>query len=430
MSTGIAIAVFVVAYLLIATEKVHKTAAALGGAGVVLGLGVVGSADTFYSHDNGIDWDVIFLLLGMMIIVGVLRRTGVFEYSAIWAAKRARGSPLRIMVLLVLITAVASAFLDNVTTVLLIAPVTLLVCDRLDINPVPFLIAEVFASNIGGAATLIGDPPNIIVGSRAGLTFNDFLAHLTPIVVIEIAVFTLILRWLFRDSFTVDPERAAGVMELNEREAISNPRLLLTCGAVLLVVFAAFVTHSLHHVAPSVVALLGAGALVLLSGSKPQDYLASVEWDTLLFFAGLFVMVGALVKTGVIANLAELATEATGGDALTAVLLVLVVSALLSGVIDNIPYVATMSPLVADLAAGIHDPTHTDALWWSLVLGADFGGNMTAIGASANVVVLGIALRNGTPISFWEFTRKGVVVTAVTIAVAAPYLWLRYFVLA
>lgn len=430
MNTGIAIAVFVVAYLLIATEKIPKTAAALGGAGIVLGLGVVGSEDAFYSHDTGVDWDVIFLLLGMMIIVGILRRTGVFEYVAIWAAKRAKGSPRRIMVLLVLITAVASAFLDNVTTVLLIAPVTLLVCDRLDINPVPFLIAEVFSSNIGGAATLIGDPPNIVIGSRAGLTFNDFLVHMTPIVAIEIAVFTLVLPWLFRGSFTVDPERAAGVMELDEREAIRDTRLLVTCGAVLLVVLAAFVTHSLHHVAPSVVALLGAGVLVLLSRSKPRDYLAGVEWETLLFFAGLFVMIGALVKTGVIADLAELATDATGGNALTAVLLILVVSALLSGIIDNIPYVATMSPLVADLAANIHDPTHAEALWWSLALGADFGGNMTAIGASANVVVLGIALRNGTPISFWEFTRKGALVTAITIAIAAPYLWLRYFVLA
>jgi Na+/H+ antiporter NhaD/arsenite permease-like protein len=427
VTTGIAVAVFVTAYVLIATDKVHKTAAALGGAAIVLGLGVVSSEDAFYSHDTGIDWDVIFLLLGMMIIVGVLRRTGVFEYTAIWAAKRARGSPRRIMVLLVLITAIASAFLDNVTTVLLIAPVTLLVCDRLDINPVPFLIAEVFASNIGGAATLIGDPPNIIIGSRAGLSFNDFLVHMTPIVAIEIAVFTLILPWLFRGSFAVDPERAAGVMELNEREAISDPRLLVKCGAVLLVVLAAFVTHL---VAPSVVALLGAGVLVLLSQSKPQDYLAGVEWETLLFFAGLFVMVGAMVKTGVIGALAELATDATGGDALAAVMLILLVSALLSGVIDNIPYVATMSPLVADLATRIDNPTHADALWWSLALGADFGGNMTAIGASANVVILGIALRNGTPISFWEFTRKGIVVTAITIALAAPYLWLRYFVLA
>ena len=430
MNTGIAITVFVVAYLLIATEKIPKTVAALAGAGIVLGLGVTSSAEAFYSHDTGIDWDVIFLLLGMMIIVGILRRTGAFEYTAIWAAKHARGSPRRIMVLLVLTTAIASAFLDNVTTVLLIAPVTLLMCERLDINPVPFLIAEVFASNIGGTATLIGDPPNIIIGSRAGLTFNDFLVHMTPIVAIELAVFTLILPWLFRGSFTVDPERAAEVMALNERETIRDTRLLIACGVVLLIVFAAFVTHSLHHVEPSVVALLGAGVLVLLSRSTPRHYLATVEWETLLFFAGLFIMVGALVRTGVIDTLANLATDATGGDALTAVLLILVVSTLLSGVIDNIPYVATMSPLVAELAAGIHNPTHADALWWSLTIGADFGGNMTAIGASANVVVLGIALRNGTPISFWEFTRKGVIVTVITTAVAAPYLWLRYFVLA
>ncbi|MGH3881404.1 MAG: SLC13 family permease [Actinophytocola sp.] len=430
MSTGIAIAVFVVVYVLIASDKVPKTAAALGGAGIVLGLGVVGAEDAFYSHETGIDWDVVFLLLGMMIIVGVLRRTGVFEYTAIWATKRAGGSPQRIMVLLVLITAVASALLDNVTTVLLIAPVTLLICDRLDINPVPFLIAEVLASNIGGAATLIGDPPNIIIGSRAGLSFNDFLVHMAPIVAVELAVFTLILPWLFRGSFTVEPARAASVMELEEREAIQNPRLLVQCAAVLLVVFAAFVTHSIHHVEPSVVALLGAGVLVLVSRSRPDDYLASVEWETLLFFAGLFILVGAMVKTGAIGELAQLAADATGGDALTAVMLILVVSAVLSGVVDNIPYVATMSPLVAQLAADIDNPTHAEALWWSLALGADFGGNTTAIGASANVVVLGIALRNQTPISFWEFTRKGIVVTAITIALAAPYLWLRYFVLA
>ncbi|TDV49804.1 SLC13 family permease [Actinophytocola oryzae] len=424
----VAVAVFVVAYVFIAAERVPKMAVALAGAGLVLGLGVVGSADAFYSRETGIDWDVIFLLLGMMIIVGVLRRTGVFEFVAIWAAKRAKGSPLRVMVLLVLITATASAFLDNVTTVLLVAPVTLLVCDRLDIDPVPFLIAEVLSSNIGGAATLIGDPPNIIIGSRAGLTFNDFLVHMTPIVVIEILVFTLVLPLLFRGSFTVDPERAASVMDLDEREAIQDRTLLVKCGVVLLAVFTAFVGHSVFHLEPSVVALLGAGVLVLISSSKPKQFLASVEWETLLFFAGLFVMIGALVKTGVIGDLARLAADATGGDALTAVLLILFVSALLSGVIDNIPYVATMSPLVADLSAGIANPVHAEALWWSLALGADFGGNMTAIGASANVVVLGIAKRNGTPISFWEFTRKGALVTVITIALAAPYLWLRYFV--
>ena len=220
----IAIAVFVVAYALIASDRVNKTLVALVGAGIVVVLGVLESADAFYSNETGIDWDVIFLLLGMMIIVGVLRQTGIFEYVAIWSAKRAKGSPLRIMILLVLITAAASALLDNVTTVLLIAPVTLLVCDRLSINPVPFLIAEVFASNIGGAATLVGDPPNIIIASRAGLTFNDFLIHMAPIVLIVIAVFVVMLPWLFRGSFDVDPDRVADVMSLEEREAIRDPR--------------------------------------------------------------------------------------------------------------------------------------------------------------------------------------------------------------
>ncbi|MGW7532499.1 ArsB/NhaD family transporter [Amycolatopsis sp. NPDC054798] len=428
MSTVIAVVVFVVAYVFIATEKIPKMTAALAGAGVVLATGVSGSGDAFFSEDTGVDWNVLFLLLGMMIIVGILRRTGVFEFVAIWAAKRAKGSPLRIMLLLVLITAVASAFLDNVTTVLLIAPVTLLVCDRLDINPVPFLIAEVLASNIGGTATLIGDPPNIIIGSRAGLAFNDFLVNLAPIVALELVVLCLVLPWLFRGSFTVDPQRVADVMALNEREAIRQPKLLVKSGAVLLLVFAGFVLHSVVHLDPSVVALLGAGLLVLLSGTPPKQYLDGVEWETLLFFAGLFIMIGALVKTGVIDWLAKLAAGATGGNALLAVFLILGVSALLSGVIDNIPYVATMSPLVLALTHDIPDPAHSEALWWSLAIGADFGGNMTAVGASANVVVLGLAARAGAPISFWEFTKKGAIVTLITVLVAAPYLWLRYFV--
>ncbi|WP_187683390.1 ArsB/NhaD family transporter [Nocardia wallacei] len=420
-----AVVVFAVAYVLIATERIHKTTAALGGAAIVLAFGVVDSADSFFSHETGIDWDVIFLLLGMMIIVGILRQTGVFEFTAIWAAKRAKGSPLRVMILLTLITAVASAFLDNVTTVLLIAPVTLLVCDRLEINPSPFLIAEVLASNIGGAATLIGDPPNIIIGSRAGLTFNDFLVHMAPLVVVELVAFTVILPLLFRGSFSVDPARAADVMSLSEREAIRDPRLLIKCGLVLGGVFAGFIGHSLFHVDPSVVALLGAGVLVLVSGVPQRDYLSAVEWETLLFFAGLFVMIGALVKTGVIEDLSRLAVDATGGNALVATMLILVGSALLSGVIDNIPYVATMSPLVAELVGQAGPGGHV--LWWSLAAGADFGGNLTAVGASANVVMLGIAKRADTPISFWEFTRKGAIVTAITIAIAAPYLWLRYF---
>ena len=425
--TVLAVVVFVVAYVLIATERVHKLAAALGGAGIVLGLGIVESGDAFYSHATGIDWNVIFLLFGMMIIVGVLKQTGVFEYTAIWAVKRSQGSPKRVMVMLVLITAIASAFLDNVTTVLLIAPVTLLICDRLAINAVPFLIAEVLASNIGGAATLIGDPPNIIIGSRAGLTFNDFLIHMAPLVIIELIVFTLILPLVFRGSFAVDPTRAAEVMQLNEREAIQDGRLLVKCALVLLAVFTLFIGHWIE---PSIVALLGAGVLVAWSGLRPQQYFVGVEWETLLFFVGLFIMVGALVKTGTIDRLAKWAAEATGGDALVAVMLILIVSALLSGIIDNIPYVATMSPIVASLVQEIPHHVQAQALWWSLAIGADFGGNLTAVGASANVVVVGIAKRAGSPITFWEFTRKGAIVTVITIVIAAPYLYLRYFAFA
>lgn len=425
--TALAIVVFVAAYVLIATEWVHRLLAVLGGAAILLVLGVTDAEHVFYSHETGVDWDVIFLLLGMMIIVGVLRRTGVFEYVAIWAAKRAKGSPLRVMILLTLITAVASAFLDNVTTVLLIAPVTLLVCERLGVNPVPFLLAEVFSSNIGGAATLIGDPPNIIIASRSGLSFNAFLINMAPIVVVELVVLTLLLPRLFKGSFAVDPDRVDDVMNLNEREAISDPRLLIKCGVVLVAVFVGFVGHSAFHIEPSIVALLGAGLLVLISRLEPRDYMTSVEWQTLLFFAGLFILVGALVKTGVIETLADKVADLTEGRALLAVMLILVVSAVLSGIVDNIPYVATMSPVVLELTRGISDPAQSEAVWWALALGADFGGNATAVGASANVVVVGIALRAGYPISFWEFTRKGLIVTAVTIAVAAPYLYLRYF---
>jgi Na+/H+ antiporter NhaD/arsenite permease-like protein len=424
----IAITTFVIAYALIASDRVNKTLVALVGAAVVVVLGIVDSADVFYSRETGIDWDVVFLLLGMMIIVSVLRQTGVFEYIAVWSAKRAKGSPLRVMILLVLVTAFASALLDNVTTVLLVAPVTLLVCDRLSINPVPFLMAEVFASNIGGAATLVGDPPNIIIASRAGLTFNDFLIHMTPVVLIVIVVFIALLPRLFRGSFDVDADRVADVMSLEEREAIRDPALLIKCGAVLVLVFAAFVLHPVLHIEPSMVALVGAGILILVSRLDRTDYLGSVEWETLLFFAGLFIMVGALVKTGVIDQLAKSAIDATGGNALLTVMLILGVSAPVSGIIDNIPYVATMTPIVSELAASITDGTDPNVLWWALALGADFGGNLTAVGASANVVMLGIARRADNPISFWEFTRKGAVVTAMSIGLSALYLWLRYFV--
>jgi Na+/H+ antiporter NhaD/arsenite permease-like protein len=425
----IAVVVFVVAYVLIAGDRVNKTVVALAGAAIMVALPVINSDDVFYSRDTGIAWDVIFLLLGMMIIVSVLRQTGVFEYTAIWAAKRARGSPLRIMILLVLVTAFASALLDNVTTVLLIAPVTLLVCDRLEIGAAPFLMAEAFASNIGGTATLIGDPPSIIIANRAGLSFNDFLIHLTPIVIIIIAVFVALLPRLFPGAFDVNPERVADVMSLEEREAIRDPRLLIKCGVVLVAVLAGFVAHAPIHMEPSLVALGGAGILIVISRLEHSDYLSSVEWETLLFFAGLFVMVGALVKTGVVNSLARLATEAIGGHALLTTMLILAVSFVISGIINNVPYAATMAPIVAQLLPSVVGHVHQQALWWALVLGTDLGGNLTAVGASANVVILGIARRADSPISFWEFTRKGVIVTTISIGLAAVYLWLRYFVL-
>ena len=427
MTTTLVIAVFVGAYILIATERIHRVAAALGGAGLMVVLGVVDAETAFFSEETGVDWNVIFLLLGMMIIVSVLKETGLFEYVAIWAAKRARGRPFAVMVLLVLITAVASALLDNVTTVLLIAPVTLLVCERLGVPPVPFLIAEVLASNIGGTATLIGDPPNIIIASRADLSFNDFLVNLAPIVVLLLAVFVLMCRFLFRSAFSYDAERAAAVMDLDEREVIRDPRLLVRSLVVLVGVLAGFVLHSALHLDPSIVALLGAGVLVAITRVEPGEFLQEVEWSTLVFFMGLFIMVGALVEVGVIESLGEQLTEAVGDNFFLAATVLLWGSALLSGIVDNIPYVATMTPLVQGIVDSGNGSSEARALWWALALGADLGGNATAVGASANVVVLGIAAKNGHPISFWRFTKYGLVVAFVTILIAWPYLYLRYY---
>lgn len=420
-----AIVIFVGAYVLIASERVHRTAVALGGAGLMLLLRITDAHGAFFSTESGIDWNVVFLLLGMMVIVSVLRRTGLFEYVAIWAAKRARGRPYRLMVMLVVLTAAASALLDNVTTVLLVAPVTFVVCERLGLRPEPYLIAEVMASNIGGTATLVGDPPNIIIASRGGLPFNDFLVHLAPLVVLLLAVFCLLCRWLFRSAFVHDPALAAEVMELDEKEAITDRGLLLQGLTVLGIVVVAFVLHPVLHYEPSVVALLGAGLLVAATKVTTEEALGEVEWPTLVFFAGLFVMVGGLVETGVIGDVSEAAADTTGDRLGAASMLLLWASAGLSAIVDNIPYVATMSPIVSDLVQQ-HPGTEGHVLWWALALGADLGGNATAIGASANVVVLGIAARNGTPISFWRFTRYGLVVTLVTVALATPYLWLRY----
>ncbi|MFC9927793.1 SLC13 family permease [Streptomyces sp. NPDC127190] len=423
-----AIAVFVGAYVLIISEKIHRVAVALGGAGLMLAIGATDDVSAFYSQESGIDWNVIFLLLGMMTIVGVLKKTGMFEYLAIWAVKRSHARPFRVLAMLVVLTALASALLDNVTTVLLIAPVTLLVCERLALSPAPFLIAEVMAANIGGTATLVGDPPNIIIGSRAGLTFNDFVVHLAPLAVLLLLVLLLLCRIMFRGALGYDAERAAEIMELEEREAIRDPRLLIQGLAVLALVVAGFVLHPVLHYQPSVVALLGAGLLVAVSAVDTNDVLAEVEWPTLAFFAGLFVMIGGLIGTGVIDEVSHGLADLIGGSRQGGALTLLGGSAVLSGVVDNIPYVATMAPITSGLVHDMGGSGH-HVLWWALTLGADLGGNATAIGASANVVVLGIAERNRRPISFWQFTRHGLIVTAATVTVSLAYVWLRYFAL-
>jgi Na+/H+ antiporter NhaD/arsenite permease-like protein len=430
MTAWLAVAVFATAYILIATERVHRVAAALGGAAVMLLIGATDAEHAFFSESAGVDWNVIFLLLGMMLIVAVLQRTGVFEYLAIWSAKRAKGRPFRVLVILVLVTAIASALLDNVTTVLLIAPVTFVVCRRLGVPVAPFLIAEALASNIGGTATLVGDPPNIIIASRAGLSYTDFLIHLAPLVLVLLVVFVGLCRWLFRAAFCYDPDRAASIAALRERDAIRDVRLLVVSLLVLAVVTAAFVLHTVLHLQPSVVAIVGGLSLLAASKLDAGEVAKDVEWPTLAFFAGLFVMVGGLVATGVIDGIARAAAAATEGRLLLATMVLLWASAALSAIVDNIPYVATMSPIVAEIVASNSTAHGNEVLWWSLALGADLGGNATAIGASANVVVLGIAERNGAPISFWQFTKYGLIVAVITVAISAVYLWLRYFALA
>jgi len=426
MTMSLAIAIFVLAYVLIATEKISRIAIALGGAAAMLIIGATDSDKAFYSHETGIDWDVIFLLLGMMIIVGVIHKTGVFEFIAIKAIKIAKGDPKKALVYLVVLVASASAILDNVTTILLAVPMTLVICKQLNVNPVPFLLAEVFASNIGGAATLVGDPPNIIIASRANLSFNDFLIHMAPLVIVAMIVITPMLVWMFRKELVNTPEDRARIHELDEKSYLTNPVLMKKSLAVLGLVVLGFLLHTAIHAEPSVIALLGAGLLIAISGLRPSDYVQDVEWGTLVFFAGLFVMVGALVNVGAIQLLSDYLAEMVDGKPQLATGALLFVSAIVSGIVDNIPYVTAMSPVVADLSASV-PAVHGDVLWWALAFGADFGGNATIIGASANVVAIGLAAKAGIKISFWQFAKYGIPVTFVSIAIAAPYLFLRYF---
>lgn len=428
--TSAALSIFLVSYALIATERVHRVAAALGGVAAMIAIGLVDAESAFFDPETGIDWNVIFLLFGMMVIVGVLKQTGLFEFLALWAAKKSDGDPYKLLVLLVLVGAVVAPILDNVTCVLLVAPVTLSVCRRLGLNPAPYLISLILASNIGGTATLIGDPPNIIIGSRAGLSFVDFLVHSLPLTVVLLIGFVVMARWLFRHQLSTPVDLHGRLGDLDPRDAITNTRMLVRCLVVLALVMVAFSLHTVLGLDPSMVAMLGAGVTVLVSRTTPEEFLEEVEWGTLAFFMALFVLVGSLVEVGVIGALGERAAEAMGDRELLAATTLLFGSGVVGAFVDNIPYTTAMVPIVDDMVAATPSSGADSPLWWAFVFGADLGGNATAVAAGANVVVLGIAAKAGAPISFWEFTRYGVVVTLATLVVAWVYVYLRYFALA
>ncbi len=434
----IAVAVFLFTYALIIDERIHRAVAAMLGAAIVVFLGVV-SWEGLLQH---IDFGTIFLLMGMMIIVNTARGSGLFEYIAIRTTKLAKGSPIRVLILFALVTALVSAFLDNVTTVLLLTPMLLYVSKVMKLNPVPFLVTEIFASNIGGAATLIGDPPNIMIASAAGLTFNEFLIHLGPIMVVNMGILIGLMYLIYGRSMKVDPgEREEMVRTLNnldERAAITDRALFRKSVIVIAVVVLLFFIHDrigeiLHIFLPFVdpamglqpaeVALIGAAILLVWSRQPPEEIFEKIEWPALFFFGGLFVIVGALVETGVIASIASVMVENVGSTG-EAMFIVTWFAAIASAIVDNIPLTAAMIPLIHDLGATMD----VYPLWWALALGACLGGNGTIIGASANVVVIGIAEREGISITFIDFLKIGMLVLFVTVAVGLGMLWMTFVV--
>jgi len=429
---------FILMYVAIITEKIDKTVVAIFGAGLVLLFKVLDQHEAFHTEEFGIDWNVIFLLISMMTIVNLIRPTGLFEYVAIKSAKWGRGEPLRIMLIFAVITAVFSALLDNVTTVLLLAPVTLFIADALEVDPVPFLIVEALASNIGGTATLIGDPPNIMIASKAKLDFMAFVTNLAPVVVIMMVVFLIVVRLIFGKRLSVSPELKERILAMDERSAIKD-KVLLTKGLfVLALVLIGFVFHGVFHYEPASIALFGAGLLLVISNTRhPHKILAEIEWPTIFFFMGLFIVIGGVVKVGLITFISAKVLAITEGHLLGTSMLVMWFSAFASAFVDNIPYVATMNPLIINMAhhlwpdlqgtALLHHPDLMP-LWWSLALGSCLGGNGTAIGASANVIIVGMAEQNGKKISFLRFMAYGFPIMVLTVAISAVYVWLRYYV--
>ena len=419
VSQIVSIAVFVVVMFAIMTEKLHRSLAAIVGAMLVLALHVL-PFDAAMEH---IDFNTLGVLLGMMLFVSVVKLSGMFEFLAIKAARLAKGEPWKVMLLFVLLTAVLSAFLDNVTTVLLIGPMTLTVCKLLDVNPIPFFMTEILASNIGGTATLIGDPPNIMIGSAAGFTFFDFILYDAPAVVVILAAVLVVFYFLYGRKMHVNEEHRARIMELDEHAMIKNKRLLKQSYVMIGLVVVGFMAHGALGLESSVIALGAAGIIMLISGESIEEALANVEWTTLAFFAGLFVIVGAMAETGVIEMLAHALIDATGGNVFVTMLVLLVGSAVISSFLDNIPFVATMIPILLAMESTGMDVT---PLWWAVSLGACLGGNGTLIGASANVVLSDISKKNGHEITFVQFLKSGFPIMLLTVVIAGLYLVVRF----
>ncbi len=407
--------------MVIISEKINRTAIALFGAVSMLILNVITQELAF----DYIDFGTIFLLVGMMIIVSIIKRTGVFEYLAIKMAKLAKGEPWRIILFFSILTAIASAFLDNVTTILLVAPVTIVIADALGLNPIPFLIPEVLMANIGGTATLIGDPPNIMIGSATGLGFLDFLINLTPVVIIIVIVTMVYLEFVYRKNLKCDPKHKERVLKMNEHLAIKNKPLLIKCIIVLILTITGFLIHQQLGYESATIALAGAALLLLISKIEPEEIFHDIEWPTIFFFAALFILVGALEHIGVIAFLSNQLFVLTKGDMFFTTMLVLWGSALLSAFLDNIPFVATMIPLIKHF--GEVSGMNITPLWWALALGACLGGNGTLIGASANVIVAGLLNKHGFKLSFFQFMKICFPIMILSIIISTIYMTIIYF---
>ena len=423
-TTIVAIVIFVVAYALIISEKIHRTIVGIFGAMLMILFGVL-SQEMAIHH---IDFNTLGLLMGMMIIVNITSETGLFNFLAVWAAKKVKARPIALLLALSALTAVCSGLLDNVTTVLLTVPVTFSITKQLRVDVKPYLISQILCSNIGGTATLIGDPPNIMIGSAVGLNFMDFIFNLTGICIIIFLVVELFIIWLYGKGLRTKPELQAEVMRMDASKEITDHKLLKKCLFVIFCTIALFILHSSLHLETATAALSGAGLLLLLTARRDEAFIAKIlskiEWLAIFFFAGLFVLVGGLVETGVIKMLAQEAINITNGDITTTAVLILWMSAIASSFIDNIPFVATLIPFIQDM--GNMGLTNLDPLWWSLSLGACLGGNGTLIGASANVVVASMAAKRGVIITFVGFLRIAFPVMLLTIVIANIYVFLRY----